>query len=109
MSQKMFDNDLVPICKSKVTLTLSKRAYIGICISNLSKVFMYEFHYDYVKSKYGNSSRLLFTQTDSLMYEIKTEHVYKDFNKDKRMFDFSNYSTKSKYYDDSNKLVVGKM
>ena len=43
------------------------------------------------------------------MYEIKTEDVYKDFNSTKDMFDFSNYLTKSKYYDDSNKLVTGKM
>ena len=43
------------------------------------------------------------------MYEIKTEEVYEDFSNDKEMFDFSNYSTKSKYYDNSNKLVVGKM
>ena len=43
------------------------------------------------------------------MYEIKTEDVYQDFNNNKEMFDFSNYSTKSKYYDNSNKLVVGKM
>ena len=43
------------------------------------------------------------------MYEIKTEDVYEDFTKDKEMLDFSNYSAESKYYDDSNKLVVGKM
>ena len=70
---------------------------------------MYQFHYDYIKNKYGNNSRLLFTDTDSLMYVIKTEDVYEDFSKDKEMSDFSNYSTMSKYYDDSNKLVVGKM
>ena len=43
------------------------------------------------------------------MYEIKTENIYEDFSNDKEMFDFINYSTKSKYYDNSNKLVVGKM
>ena len=43
------------------------------------------------------------------MYEIKTEDVYEDINSDKEMFDFSNYSTKSKHYDDSNKLVIDKM
>ena len=43
------------------------------------------------------------------MYETKNEDAYKDFNKDKEMFDFSNYSTKSEYYNNSNKLVVGKM
>ena len=70
---------------------------------------MYEFQWDYIKNKYGNISSLLFTDTDSLMYEIKTENVYEDFSKDKEMVDFSNYSTKSKYYDHSNKLVVCKM
>ena len=80
-----------------------------MCILELSKVLMYEFHYDYIKNKYGNNSRLLFTGTDSLMYEIKTKDVYKDFSSDKEMLDFINYSTKSKFYDNSNKLVVGKM
>ena len=64
-------------------------------------------HYDYIKNKYGNNARLLFTDTDSLIYEIKTEDVYEDFNSNKDVFDFSNYSTKSKYYDDSNKSVIG--
>ena len=41
---------------------------------------MYEFNYDYIRSKYGNNSRLLFTDADSLMYEIKTEDVYKYFS-----------------------------
>ena len=67
---------------------------------------MYEFHYDLLKNKYGNNSRLLFTDTDSLIYEIKLEDVYEDFSseKKKKMFDCSNYSAKSKYYDNSNKL-----
>ena len=69
----------------------------------------YELHYDYIKNNYGNNKILLFTDTESSMYEIKTKDVYKDFSNDKKMFDFSNYSTKSKYYDNSNKLVVGKM
>ena len=43
------------------------------------------------------------------MFEIKTEDVYEDFSSDKQMFDFSNYLTKSKYYSNSNKLVIGKM
>ena len=109
MSHKIFDNDLVAICKNKVTLTLNKPAYIAMCILILSKVLMYELHYDYIKNKYGNNSRLLFTDTDGLMYEIKTDDVYENFSNDKEMLDFSNYSNKSKYYDNSNKLVVGKM
>ena len=55
---------------------------------------MYEFHYDYVTNKYGNNSRLLLTDTDSLMHKIKTEDVYEDFSTNKEMFDFNNYSSK---------------
>ena len=80
-----------------------------MCILDLSKILMCKFHYEYIKNKYGNNSRLLFTETDSSMYEIKTKGIYEDFSKGKEIFDFSNYSAKSKYYNDSNKLVVGKM
>ena len=109
MSHKTFDNDFVAIRKSKVTLAINKPAQVRMCIPDLSKVLMYKFHYDYIENKYSNNSRLLFTDTDSLMNEIKIEDVYEDFRKDKEMFDLSNYSAQSKYYNDSNKLVVGKM
>ena len=89
MFQKLFDNDLVMIRKSKVTLTLNKPAYIDICILDLRKILMCELHYDYIKNEYCNNSRILLT--DSLMYEIKTEDVYEDFSEDKEIFDFSNY------------------
>ena len=62
MSHEIFDNDLVVIRKNKVTLTLNKSAYIGMCILELSKVLRYEFHYDYIKNRYGNNLRL-YSQT----------------------------------------------
>ena len=70
---------------------------------------MYEFHFGYIKNKYGIKPRLLFTDTDILKYETETEGVYVDFNKNKEMSDFSHCSAKSKYYDDSNVLVVTKI
>ena len=108
MALKIFYNNLAVICKSKVALKL-KPVYIGMCILELSKVFMYKFHYDNIKNKNDSKSKLLFTDTDSLMYEINTEDVYEDFSSNKEMFDFSNYLAKLKYYNDSNKLVIGKM
>ena len=69
----------------------------------MSKGLLDKFNYDYIKSKYSSNSRLLFTNTASLIYKIKTEDVYEDFSKYKEMID----SGWSKY--DSNKLVVGKM
>ena len=109
MSYKIFDNNLVAILKSKVSLKLNKPVYVGMCILELSKVLVYKFHYDYIKYKYDKQSKLLFTDTDSLTYEIKTEDYYEDFSSGNEMFDFSNYSTKSEYYDDSNKLVIAKI
>ena len=55
---------------------------------------MYELYYGYIKNKYGNKTKLLFTDTDSFMYKIQTEDVYEDFNNDKEMLDFGNYSAK---------------
>ena len=109
MDKNENDNDLVAIRKIKVTLTLNKPAYVKMRILDLSEVLMYEFHYDYHKNKYGNNSRLLFTDTDSLIHEIKTDDVYEVFSKDKEMFDFSNYSVESIYHDDTNKLFARKM
>ena len=85
MSQKIFDKNLVAVSKSKVAIKLNKLAYIGMCSLKLSKILMNEFHYDYIKNKYENKSKLLFTDTDSLIYEIKTEGVYEDFSSDKEI------------------------
>ena len=99
MLHKIFDHNLVAICKSKVKWKLNKAPYTGMRILELSKVLMYEFHYNYIKNEYDNKSKLLFTDTDSLMYEIKTVDVHEDFSSNKEVVNFSNYLTKSKYYD----------
>ena len=70
---------------------------------------MYDFHYNYIRDKYGDRARLLFTDTDSLTYEIEAEDVYNDFYEDREKFDFSGYSKESPYYDPTNKKVIGKM
>ena len=61
-----------------------KPAYFRMCILGLSKVLMYEFNYNYIKNKYDNKTRLLFTDANGIMYEIKIEDVYEDFKRDKR-------------------------
>ena len=69
---------------------------------------MYQFYYDYVLKTF-NDVRLLFTDTESLVYEIKGGNVYDKCFKDKYLFDFSGYSKHNVYYDDSNKKVLGKL
>jgi len=108
VSSKIFNEDLVAVHKIKETLTLNRPAYIGMCILDLSKTLMYDYHYNYIKKKYGDKAKLLFTDTDSLTYEIEAEDVYKDFWNDKDKFDNSNYPESSPYFNESNKKVIGK-
>ena len=72
MSYQIFGNNLVGIRKSKLALKLNKDL---MCTLESSKILMYEFYFDYIKTKYGNKSKLLFTDNGGLMYEIKTEDV----------------------------------
>ena len=98
VSSKIFNENLMAVHKVKETLTLNRPAYVGMCILDLSKMLMYDFHYNYIKKKYNNRARLLFTNTDSLTYEIEAEDVYKDFWNDKDMFDNSDYPESSPYH-----------
>ena len=108
VSSKIFNENLVAVHKIKETLTLNRPAYVGMCILDLSKTLMYDFHYKYIKDKYKNKARLLFTDTDSLTYEIEAEDVYQDFWNVKDKFDNSDYPKSSPYFDKTNKKVIGK-
>ena len=56
--------------KVRFRSSFNKPAYIGMCILGLGKVLMYGFYYGYIRNKYGKNSRLIFTDTDSLMYGV---------------------------------------
>ena len=75
----VFDENLVAVHMKKTELVFNKSAYLGMSILDLSKTLMYDFHYIYFKKKYGSTVYLLFTDTDSLCYEIKTEDFSKIF------------------------------
>ena len=68
---------------------------------------MYDFHYNIIKKHFD--AELLFTDADSLTYEIKSKDVYEDFFKHKHLFDFSNYPEDSEFSAQANKKVIGKM
>ena len=88
----IFSEDLIAIHMKKTSVTFDKPVYLGMCILELSKTLMFDFHYNYVKKKYGDKAKLLFTDTDSLMYEIRTKDFYEDIKGDvKDRFDTSNY------------------
>ena len=69
----IFDENLVAVHIKKTQLYFSKPVYLDMRILGLSKFLMYDFHYNHIKAKYGDKEKLLFTDTDSLAYEIKTK------------------------------------
>ena len=77
-SCKIFSENLISVHMKKTSLIMNKPVYLGACILDLSKTIMYDFHYKYIKPMYKDKAKLLFTDTDSLMYEIETEDFYKD-------------------------------
>jgi hypothetical protein len=105
---QIYDENLVAVQMKKTKTTLDKPVYVGMSVLDLSKLHMYKFHYDYIKVKYGEKSKLLFTDTDSLTYHIETDDLYKDINESKDLFDLSNYSKDHFCFDNSNKAVIGK-
>ena len=109
---KIFSENLVSVHMRKTSLLMNKPVYLGMCILDLSKTIMYDFHYNYIKSKYADKAKLLFTDTDSLMYEIETEDFYKDIAGDvKGKFDTSDYPENhpSGIPTGENKKVLGMM
>ena len=109
-SRKIFNENLVSVHMKKTSLTMDKPVYLGMCILDLSKIIMFDFHYRYIKPKYGEKAKLLFTDTDSFLYEIETEDFYKDITPDVvERFDTSDYpeSHKSGIPTGKNKKVLG--
>ena len=103
VTHKIVDKNFAAIHEMKSILTLNKPIYVGFTVLELSKWLMYDFHYNFIKKHFD--AELLFTDTDSLTYQIKSEDVYDEFLKHKNLFDFNN----SKFLDPTNKKVIGKM
>jgi len=108
-SFKIFNEDLVAVNLKKTNIVLNRPTYIGLCILDISKVYMYQFHYDVIRANYGNRASLLFSDTDSLAYEITTEDWYADMNEYHDLFDTSNFPKDHPLYNEKNCKVLGKM
>ena len=90
----IFDENLIAVHMKKTMLYFNNPVYLGISTLDLCKSLMYDFHHNYIKTKYGGKAKLLFTDTVSLAYEIKTEDFYKDINPDiEKRFNASDYPT----------------
>jgi len=104
----LIDSELLLVESYKSKTVLNKPIYAGFSILELSKLPMYNFHYGYIKPKYGDKAKLLFTDTDSLTYHIKTDDMYSDLNENKsKWFDFSDYNKDDPLYFTDNKKIPG--
>lgn len=102
-------NKDVTIFKMKKSLIKWRMpTYVGFSILDISKLRMYDFHYNFIKTKYGSNAKLLFTDTDSLAYSIKTDDIYADLHLHSDQFDFSDYPKDHFCYDPTNSKVLGK-
>ena len=107
----LMGEDLISCEMGKVKIKMNKPVYLGQAILDLSKIIMYEFHYDYMKKKYEEKNlKLLYMDTDSLVYKIKTRDFYKDIADDvESRFDMSGYEPDKPLPIGKNKKVIGLM
>lgn len=105
---EIFSNDLAAIKMGKTHVVYNRPMIVGMCILDLSKVLMYDFHYNVIQKRYGDKAKLCFTDTDSLTYHIQTEDVYADMKDNIELYDTSDYPAEHACYSTSNKKVIGK-
>jgi len=91
LSHKIFNGDLVAIHSTKSKLKQNRPIYVGQPVLDNSKLLMYDFWYNQIKAAYGNKASLLYTDTDSLLFQVETEDVYADMRKIVEEYDFSDY------------------
>ena len=103
-STKYISKDLLIMEMKKTEVKMNKPKYLGQAILDISKTLMYEFWYDYIKTKYGDKARLCYMDTDSFIIYVKTDDFYKDISNDvDKWFDASNYDK-----NDNRLLEIGK-
>jgi hypothetical protein len=105
---RQIGDTLVGAHMGKASVTLNKPIIVGASVLGLSKLHMYEFWYGYVKEKYGDKARLGYMDTDSFIYHVETEDIYKDMNERPDIFNLNGDPTIGKYKDETPGNVITK-
>ena len=106
---KIYHEDLACFQLFQNSVVLNKPRYVGLTVLELSKLLMYDFHYNYFLEKFEDV-KVLLSDTDSFCYLIKTKKdLYTEIKNDLHWFDFSNYSNEHENFNNDNHLIPGKM
>jgi hypothetical protein len=108
-TSEIINADLVMVKGARQCITLNKPISAGFAILEISKLIMYEFYYDYLKPKYADRCKLLFSDTDSVCCSINTHDIHQDMKLDLDKFDTSNFEREHEIYSADNRRVLGKM
>ena len=100
-------NKLCLVESRSIKTVFNKPIYMGAVILETSKLHMYQFWYDYLKQKYGNTIQLIYTDTDSFVINFETDDIYKDMLEKSHLYDFSDYPKDHPNYNVVNKKVYG--
>ena len=90
-SSDIFDENVVVVQLLRSEICIRKPIYIGLSVLDLSKTLVYRFHYDYMRDRVGDQGKLLYTDTDSLIYEVTGVDMYSVMRRDIHEFDTSDY------------------
>ncbi|KYN20084.1 hypothetical protein ALC57_07571, partial [Trachymyrmex cornetzi] len=109
-SRSVFEENLIAVELRKLEVKFNKPIYVDMCILDISKVCLYEFHYDYMLPLFHDKCKIMYTDTDSLIYRIECENIYKTMKRNIARFDTSDYPADNAYgMSLANKKVPGLM
>ncbi|XP_070150992.1 uncharacterized protein [Polyergus mexicanus] len=108
--RSVFAEDLVAVELRKLEIKFNKPIYVGMCILDISKIRLYEFHYEYMLPLYRDKCKIMYTDTDSLIYRVECEDIYENMKRDIDKFDTSDYAMDNAYgMPLANKKIPGAM
>ncbi|XP_076675420.1 uncharacterized protein LOC143372757 [Andrena cerasifolii] len=96
-SRSVFAENLIAVELRKLEVKFNKPIYVGMCILDISKICLYEFHHEYMSPLHGQKCKILYTDTDSLIYHIQCDDIYETMKHNIDRFNTSDYPTNNVY------------